>query len=303
MSENNHPGDQSAQRRRDVAENDATRVEQTARQAFQQEATDLRGRTCSIQPEQGMVPTLNPGQRTAGCNYESLAAIAERTGVLEVGDIWNEMTRSSVHIRLRDERGGRATGSGVVIGEHNNQCVVLTAAHVSSPNQFFPGGASEVTSRGVVMPNGRTYPAEVRFRDVRTDRAVMTVRTGDDTSAICHPARFAEDTSRRGPAFVGGFPLGSRSQYLSPGESLGIRRTLVQPGSSERNPREIFLIAQTHAGNSGAQIRNARNEVFGILSREHLPHEDRRPTNVISVAQPVSARQVENYMRILRSQR
>ncbi len=304
MSDNSRPTyDRQTQTER---RNDAyTITESGATATFQQEVTNLRGRVCATQPGPDEVPTLNPGQRTTGCNYESLDQIAQRTGVLEVPDIWREMRRSSVHIDLRDagRPPGRGTGSGVVIGEHNNQCVVLTAAHVSSPNHFFPGRAPELASRGVIMPDGRTYPAEVRYSDMRHDRAVMMVQTGDRTPEICHPARFAENPSTRGPAFVGGWPERSRSQYLSPGRVLDIRRTPLEPGSSQRNPSEVFLIAQTRPGNSGAQVRNGNNEVIGILTREHRPYEDRRPTNVISVAQPVSAAQVRRYMDVIRSQR
>lgn len=309
MSDNSRPAaDQPRQTEQSSAFNSTALA---ARTAFQQEVTDtrqpvtdLRGRACATQPGPDEIPTLNPGQRTNGCSYQTPDQVAAQTGtgVLEVNNIWKEMQRSSVHIDTRDAL-GRGGGSGVVIGEHNNQCIVLTAAHVSSPNHFTGGREPELTSRGVIMPDGRTYPAEVRYRDVYRDRAVMTVRTGDRTSEICHPATFAENTPTRGAAFVGGWPEGSRSQYLSPGQVIGIRRTPVEPGSPQRNPSEIFMISQTRRGNSGAPILDGNNQVIGILTRGGAPHESRLPADKLSIGQPVTRAQADRYMDVIRSQR
>lgn len=304
MSEQRAPRELSAPRDQSQ-ETPGTQVERLATSAMQREINaarqtqDLEGRACRTQPAPGEIPVLYAGGSQRGCEYQSPRQVEQRSGVLNVSNIWDDIRRTTVRIPI-EGRQTRGSGSGVIIGENNNQCLVLTSAHVVRPERF--GEPSErLVSRGATMPDGRTYPAEVRYSDTQRDRAVIAVHTGDRTSQLCTPARFAEDPSRRGPTLTAGYPLGSENLYLSPGESSGVRRSFTDPSRRQRTSPEIWMVAQTHGGNSGGPIRNAQGEVIGILSRGPSPHEPGKPDRT-SIGEPVSAAQVNRYLEIVRAQ-
>lgn len=265
--------------------------------------TNLNGELCRTQPKPDEFSAMSPRVVTRGCDYQSGAQLSAATGTLDFGNIWNQVQHSTVRVQSGTDRHPEGSGSGVVIGRHNDLCIVATAAHVTHPNRF--GMESEPsTNRSVTMPDGRTYPAETRIRNERNDQSILTVRTGDRTDQICHPVQAAEGYAGRQRGFIAGFPAGATTPYISPAEGGGIRRDLGRPDGRHMDAPQYRLRTNITGGNSGGPWFNGRGEVMGLVSSGN----ERRPGQSISAndeafLSPLTATMQRRYVETIRGQR
>jgi S1-C subfamily serine protease len=264
--------------------------------------TDLSGEQCRSQPDQNQFNTLTRGVPTAGCDFRTSEQLSQQTGTLEFGNIWRDVSRSTVqiHVGSPSDRGG---GTGVVIGSHNDMCIVATAAHVTHPHRF--GVAPEApTSRSVVMPDGRAYPAETRIFNRRNDQAILAVRTGLNTDNVCYPAQAADGYAAPHRGFAAGFPDRTNTPYISPAQVSGIRRDLGQPGDPRNDAPQHLMRTNITGGNSGGPVFNREGRITGLVSSgDDHDHGRGISGNAIGVASPFTSRMQRNYMDRIRSQR
>ena len=95
-------------------------------------------------------------------------------------------------------------GSGTCVGSDGGDAVVLTAAHVV---RDAAGGSVEI-----VFPDGRQFPARVRYADPRRDVAVLVVATRQPLPTVPLGGR----NPRPGEPVVSvGYPGGGRQRTLS----------------------------------------------------------------------------------------
>jgi putative serine protease PepD len=169
---------------------------------------------------------------------------------------------------------GFATGSGVMVGKGDDVCYVATDYH-----NFAADKGDALKRVETKLYGGKRYDATIAASDPANDIALLAVRTGPDTAAVCKPAVVAENPAAvRGPGATFGFPKEARTLYASPTEFQGTEslqdfmrtrgpkggRPLFSPGE---NPKRDILItaSRTHQGNSGGPMYNAAGEVTGLL--------------------------------------
>lgn len=239
-------------------------------------ATALSGEVCREQPQPGHIPVLEPGRRTAGCNFAapgSTGGNADSMPEFNTHRIYQQAQRENVHLHVGLGR-AEASGSGVVVGRSENQCFVATANHVVSIN-----GRDRITSRSAQFADGSRYAAQIELRDRSRDLAIISVNTGADTARVCNPARIADGRPpEKGTAAVAtGFPEQTRSLHASPGQVRGLptARQLwgrdIEPGENPSRPI-LDLEMQVRPGNSGAPstTREARFRHLPMQSREEM---------------------------------
>lgn len=261
-------------------------------------ATALSGEACRNQPQPGQIPVLEPGRRTAGCNFAAPNNSREQVGSLpefNTHRIYQQAQRENVHLHVGLGRAA-ASGSGVVVGRSESQCFVATANHVVSPNTN-----EQVTSRSAQFANGSRYAAQVELRDRSRDLAIVSVNTGADTPQVCHPARISEGGSPiRGAAAVAtGFPEETSTLHASPGRVRGLptARQLwgrnIEPGENPTRPI-LDLAMQVRPGNSGGPVYNERGEVQGLMYA--IPGGNGRASRARAFATPLHETMVQGYM-------
>lgn len=299
MTDNTNVADRP--RRSEAAETEAS--SRMAQEVYgNRPATDLSGRPCTVQPEANQFNTLSRGVPSPGCDFRSGEQLSQATGTLDFGNIWREVGRSTVQINVGSER-ERGGGTGVVIGSHNDMCIVATAGHVTHPHRF-EAGAERPTSRSVVMPDGRAYPAETRILNMRNDQAVLAVRTGSNTDNVCHPAQAGEGYANGQRGFVAGFPMATNTPYISPAQIGGIRRDLGRPDRRHEDSPQHVVRTNITGGNSGGPFFDTDGRVRGLMSSGDEQNFGRNVSgNRIGIASPFTERMQRNYMATIRSQR
>lgn len=266
--------------------------------------TDLNGLRCETGPKPDQYSALMAGVPSRGCDYQSRERLSQAIGTVDFGDIWREVGRSTVQIQQGTERRPtEGVGSGVVIGAHNDMCIVATAAHVSHPNRF--GLSNEtITNRTVVMPDGRAYPAETRILNMRNDQAILAVRTGVNTDSVCHPAQAGDGYAAAQRGFVAGFPGGTRTPYISPAQIGRLRRDLGTPSDRHSDTPQHRMYTNITGGNSGGPVFDANGRVRGLVSSGNdMGYGQSISGNTHAFATPFTARMQSNYLERIRSQR
>lgn len=276
--------------------------------AFQRH-TDVAGQRCTTSPGAGEVPTLRPGESTNGCNFTD-----GRTGPgnnppaeapeFNTAALYQQALGENVRIDVRGHNGDPnriegATGSGVVIGRDGDRWVIATNAHISDPNFM-----RNITSRGVQMPDGRVYPAEVAIRDYENDRAALIVNTGRGTNSIARPASVAAESGEPGPGWTTGFPQDARSLYVSPTDIHGVDRSRQWHNGNlfrRRLPTVVETTAQTRQGNSGGPIYNERGEVTALVAVGPPPNDPESLRRSVGV--PFNQELRDRWMEIIRRRR
>ncbi len=242
--------------------------------------TDLNGRECRNQPENGQIPVLRAGEKTSGCNFQSFDRTPEGSNLppFNTGQLYEQAQRQTARIKVEEAGGGGGHGTGVAVGRNENTCFIATANHVSGERSN-----QNIVSRGAEFQNGKTYPASIEMRIPGKDMAILSVRTGADTSQVCHPAQIAanpfdrSDRSGGGTTMTAGFPEGTKTLHASPGRinRVGTYEELTggahpSPMAGERVNRPLIEAkAQIQQGNSGGPTYNNRGEVIGLSSGVH----------------------------------
>lgn len=292
-----------AQVSRPVSENMLNEVH-----AFQRH-TYVTGEPCPVPPQAGDVPTLPTGVTTYGCNFPDGTTGPGNNPPAEAPEfntaaLYRQALGENVRIQVagtthEPNQMAGANGSGVVIGRDGDRCVIATNAHVSDPNFL-----RTITSRGVQMSNGVTYPAQVGLRDYENDRAALVINTGRDTDAICRPARIATEAGEPGPGWTTGFPRDSQSLYVSPTDIHGIDRSRQWHNGNlfrRRLPAVVETTAQTMRGNSGGPIYNGRGEVVGLVAVGHPPNHPEYLRRSVGV--PFNQELRDTWMEMIRRRR
>ncbi|WP_010146316.1 S1C family serine protease [Serinicoccus profundi] len=215
-------------------------------------AVELAGDDTSTQSssaEQGA------GEQASG---DARGTTVSLTGEQDWASIAEAVTPSTVSISVAG-MGGEGSGSGVVWDDQGH---IVTNAHVVE-------GAQQVQ---VMVPGGRSYPADVVGSDPSSDLAVLQLETvPDDLTPIA-----VGDDSALGvgdPVMAVGNPLGL-SGTVTTGIVSALDRPVTTQGSNG-NPADPNAAVYTNAiqtsaainpGNSGGALVNAAGELVGINS-------------------------------------
>jgi putative serine protease PepD len=195
---------------------------------------------------------LDPG---ASLGTSSTPASVDRAPE-SVAGIAAKVMQSTVSIAVAG-RGGRGTGSGVVI---RSDGYILTNNHVVE--SAADGGEITVTFDDAQQE----LPAQIVGLDPVTDLAVIQVKTGKPLPAATLGQSRALVVGD--PVIAIGSPLGL-SGTVTTGIVSALNRTVNTP-SKDGTSNPLFNAIQTDAainpGNSGGALVNARGEVIGINS-------------------------------------
>lgn len=166
-------------------------------------------------------------------------------------DIWGQSYS-------RDEE---ASGSGIIIGENEEELLVVTNNHVVD-------GANTLL---VQFIDGEVVEAQVKGVDSTVDLAVVAIRLDDIKSETRDAIRIAQmgdsDNLKIGePAIAIGNALGY-GQSVTAGVISALNRTLEVSETGTSNAL-IQTDAAINPGNSGGALLNIRGEVVGINSNK-----------------------------------
>jgi len=258
--------------------------------------TDRKNAACKVSPRPGEIPVLQPGKASNGCEYTN-----SKKDPLAVS-IYKQHRDQTVQINAKSESGPRK-GSGVIVGQEKDTCLVLTDAHVTNGLNV----DKKVSSVSVITAAGEKFPATVKKLDPSHDLALLSVKTGAETERVCKPVKVAQDLSstRTGePLVTLGSPEYSTSVYASPGKSLGANQLINTFGEVSNIPGHPYVSqfsevvrgedtgrpvieqnAQVYQGNSGGPTFNKAGELVGVLSRTKGPAH--------SLTTPVTASTIE----------
>ncbi len=233
-----------------------------------QPVTDLRGRVLKHQPGPNEIPVLLPGRDNNGGEYkkfEPARPADQRTPPLNANEIFDKAKESTVHIRTPMTDGQMkkdAPGSGVVIGKSEDKTYIATVNHNVAGIDLDGMKIRPTGSPMVEMPNGKKYPARVLEGDKKTDRALLEVDTGADTSTASKAATVSE-APQLGASMSVGFPSDSKSLYASPGDAVN---TDVNLPAKKGYPDHMIRYKQRAVdGNSGGPQFNSKGEVQSLL--------------------------------------
>src|SRR5262249_13122506 len=125
-------------------------------------------------------------------------------------------------------------GSGAAVAKSADTCFIITDQHVArgtvdqqdkiSMMSFFRDQDIEPKIEATSW-NGKKYPATIGAEDPAHDLAILKLKTGNDTDAVCKAAAIAADSKI--PAydetlFTVGYPGVSATPYMSYGYYKGV---------------------------------------------------------------------------------
>ncbi|MBX9947555.1 MAG: serine protease [Candidatus Obscuribacterales bacterium] len=253
--------------------------------------TDFKQAQCTRQPGPGEVPVMKAGKATSGCEYQDLNKVAKETGVLNVPDLWKTGSDSTARIVLHARKGtqeGITQGTGVAIGKVGDQCVIATARHVveSTPKR-------QILNSAVEMNDGNLYKYDVKIMDSVSDRAVIAVKTGDKTDALCHPVKAGESVMNSGHGVIVSYPGNTNSKHLSMAGVEGSKDAAPYVEGTKGAGKEITAEAHTKKGSSGAPMFDTSGKLRALVTRGPI---DGRPDDDITVLAPVTAKDQRRWM-------
>jgi S1-C subfamily serine protease len=210
--------------------------------------TGLDGKVCQVQPKEGEVPILRPGDTKKGCTYSD-----------DPADVNAYRVGQPRATRVNTGDGGH--GSGVVVEREGDVCKVATDDHVDYPFRTVD----------VQMPNGKIYKGEPGDSDPGNDLNVIRVKMGDDVDA-CKPASVATSKSVRpgDKVYAVGFPKQTTTPYLQKGvvNESAPAHDLYPPDSLEDPERPMIrTTAPFLHGSSGEGINDEKGRLIGITQR------------------------------------
>jgi hypothetical protein len=263
--------------------------------------TDIDGRACKVQPTGEQIPTL--ADKAKGCEYRD-PADPKHPENKELADLVKRGKESTVEINVRTGPHDGGKGSGVIIGhsKDGSKVYVATDNHVASP-EVNPGG-SKAKSREVVMPDGKTYPAQLALKEPGTDRAVLSVDVGAGNADKFKAAEFGDNPGEKGKGVILGFPKDSDSLYAAPANLNGeVRSNRMFGGEGnllpgEQRNRQQLDLPKTHTeeGVSGAPIFNSRGQVVGLLEGGNTINPITNKREFWSYGNPTTNAEVQNWL-------
>lgn len=156
-------------------------------------------------------------------------------------------------------RKGDGSGSGIIIGENDEEILIVTNNHV----------VLDSTSLGVTFVNEETYDATVKGTDAGTDLAVIAVQLSDLSEETRNAIRVA--TLGDSDLLEVGEPAIAIGNALGYGQSVttGVISALNRDYGVDETGDALSLIqtdAAINPGNSGGALLNVEGEVIGINS-------------------------------------
>lgn len=253
--------------------------------------TDFKQAQCTRQPAAGEVPVMKAGKATSGCDYQDLNKVAAETGVLNVPNLWKTGSESTARIVSHARKGrqeGIVQGTGVAIGKVGDQCVVATARHVVESTS-----RRQILNSAVEMNDGNLYKYDVKFKDSVSDRAVIAVKTGDKTDALCHPVKAGESVMTSGHGAIVSYPGNTNSKHLSMATVEGSKDAAPYVEGTKGAGKEITAVAHTKKGSSGAPMFDTSGNLRALVTRGPI---DGRPDDDVTVLAPVTAEDQRRWM-------
>lgn len=196
-----------------------------------------------------------PGLPAPSLNYTATASLSASTALASdeiVAKVIKDISRSVVGIigRLKTssadyEEGGEniVFGSGIIYKPNG---YILTNSHV----------VADMESIAVVLSNGKTYNAKLKYHDEMTDLAIIKIDVG-----MLVPAKFGsiKDIIVGKPIIAIGTPI---SFSLRNSATMGIISGVNRPVDGDY--RFIQIDAAINGGNSGGPLVDLKGNVIGI---------------------------------------
>ncbi len=196
--------------------------------------------------------------------YASIADIAEDVGRSVVTIITTVKTEDPTGI-FGDAYSGEALGSGVIIGEQEDELYIATNFHVID-------GASDVS---VLMGENNTHASKAYYKgsDSQSDLAVIYVKKSEVEPDVLKDIKIAtlgeSDALKVGDLAIAiGSPIDkSYSNTVTAGIISGLERSVTFVNETTGISNTLILLQTDTAinpGNSGGALVNGRGEVIGI---------------------------------------
>jgi S1-C subfamily serine protease len=262
-----------------------------AAEAFRKEAhlasapTATDGSVCKVAPKPGETLILESTTEGIGCTYKDLSTV--KSTHPHAAQVLEKAKQQTVDVHASLSEGG--SGTGVIAGrDGRNKTFVLVDRHVVLGTADYIEHMEDLIEQqdgkrtkfrpaiDTRFPNGKSYQAELVAEDPKTDLALLSVKTGADTDAIYHPAKFT--TMRHPikpgePVYTAGFPDASSSLYFSLGtnkrdvslKSIKDQTTILTDEQQDRIMHEHKL--PVRRGVSGAGIYSDNAIVISLQSR------------------------------------
>lgn len=242
--------------------------------------SNMKRNDCSQEANAERVPAFLQNSSDRICNRSS------DNGYLDITNIYNQMAQSVARIDQQtserpsaEERGAGAPpqwqrrsgpqGTAVAVGREGDTCFLATAAHVARGNQDM-----RIHNSFAVFADGSRFPTVTSAIDRGRDLAIMSVRMGADAERLCRPVEIADGSLRNGQPLASlGFPDGSRTMHIAPGQLQGqsflgrfMSRGEIRSNGFDRQSNSILFDSAVHGGMSGGPVVDANGRLLGINS-------------------------------------
>lgn len=237
----------------------ASEIIEDAQDIFEEVLPDIKGDDEDIAPsrEKEIEAPKNHGPE----DYEVQVGPMDVSGVVEkcmpsIVAITNKYTEryQSIWGQIGEVQ-NEASGSGIIVGENEEELLVVTNSHVISD-------ADELT---VQFVDGESYDAEVKGSNTNEDIAIIAIKLtdmSDDTLSEISIASLGDSDSLKvgEPAIAIGNSMGY-GQSVTCGIISALNRDFQYENASKK---VIQTDAAINPGNSGGALLNIRGEVIGI---------------------------------------
>ncbi|MCR5595245.1 MAG: trypsin-like peptidase domain-containing protein [Lachnospiraceae bacterium] len=215
---------------------------------------DKESKLESMLPTTATSDTMTPAQIAQNC-LSSVVAITNY-GVTEIQSMWGTFTQDT-----------EGAGSGVIIGQTDEELLILTNYHVVEGNQSLSVVFSWEEGAGSIDNNEVIY-ATVKDYDAARDIAVIAIETDDLSEDILSKITVAtvgsSDDLMLGEQVVAiGNALGY-GQSVTTGIVSALNRTIEDTSGATDNNVYIQTDAAINPGNSGGALFNMQGELIGI---------------------------------------
>ena len=185
------------------------------------------------------------------------SGLPETTCGIDVRKLYEENVDANL-VRIGN---GLSYGTGFLVSDNGNDCLIVTANHVVRSTPITPVSVSNVDSR--------MYLASVVARDKVHDLAALKI-TSDFSCKGIPLAASSDNTPEGAGVFASGYPVTTGVETVTPGIFRG-KTEHPDPDDLQQEELATNLYLKTEhqivPGNSGGPMVNGDGQVIGVISR------------------------------------